>query len=172
MTSRLRRLALTAHVAVSVGWLGAVAAVLALAIAGVSSNDPDTVRAVYVAMEVIAWFALVPLAAATLVTGLIESLTTKWGLVRHYWVITKLLITVVATIVLVLYTETLDYFADVAVLTTGAGRDFGVLRSPSAVLHAGVALCLLTTATALALFKPPGMTRFGRRRERARRTPV
>lgn len=164
MTPRLRRLSLTAHVAVSVGWLGAVAAVLALAIAAVASDDPELVRSAYLAMEVIAWFVLVPLAAGTLVTGLIESLTTKWGLVRHYWVITKLLITVVATVVLLLYTQTLDHFADIAAVTDGSEGVSGSLRSPSAVLHSGVALGLLLAATALAIFKPPGVTRWGRRR--------
>jgi hypothetical protein len=36
MTPRLRKFALTAHVTSSVGWLGAVAAFLALAVAGLT----------------------------------------------------------------------------------------------------------------------------------------
>jgi hypothetical protein len=55
MTPALRKFALTAHVTSSVGWLGSVAAFLALAIAGLNSRDAQTMRAVYVSMELIGW---------------------------------------------------------------------------------------------------------------------
>lgn len=45
MTHALRKLNLTAHVTSSVGWLGAVAGVLVLSIAGQTSHDPEVVRA-------------------------------------------------------------------------------------------------------------------------------
>src|SRR5829696_3094775 len=96
----LRKLALTAHVAASVGWLGAVAAFLALAIVGLSSDDPQTVRGAYLVMEPAAKMILVPLAVASLATGLVQGLLTPWGMVRHYWVVFKLVITVFATAVL------------------------------------------------------------------------
>jgi len=51
MTRRFRRVALTAHVAFSVGWLGADAAFLALAIVGTTSQDSQMVRAAYFAMD-------------------------------------------------------------------------------------------------------------------------
>ena len=162
LTPRLRKLALTAHVTASVGWLGAVASVLALAIAGLTSDDPETVRAVYIAMEATGWLVLVPLAVASFVTGVIQSLGTKWGLFRHYWVVFKLLINVFATIILLLYMQTLDSLADMAAATSG--EHLGALRSPSPLLHAAVALALLLIATTLAVYKPPGMTRYGRRR--------
>jgi hypothetical protein len=85
MTGRVRKFALTAHVVSSVGWLGSIAGVLALAITGSSSDDVETVQAAYLAMEVTAWVVLVPLALASLLTGLVQSLGTKWGLFRHYW---------------------------------------------------------------------------------------
>jgi hypothetical protein len=86
MTPSLRKLVLTAHITVSVGWLGAVAAFLALAITGLTSRDAQTMRTAYAAMELTARFVIVPLAFASLLTGLIESLGTPWGLLRHYWV--------------------------------------------------------------------------------------
>ncbi len=85
MAPRVRRFALTAHVTFSVGWLGAVARSLALAVAGLTSQDAQTVRAAYLALELTGWFVLVPLAGASLLTGIIQSLGTKWGLFRHYW---------------------------------------------------------------------------------------
>ena len=45
MTPGLRRFVLTAHVASSVGWLGAVVAYLALAVAALTNQDAQTVRA-------------------------------------------------------------------------------------------------------------------------------
>ena len=167
-TPRLRKLALTAHVTASVGGLGAVAGVLALAVAGLTSDDPETVRAVYIAMEATGWFVLVPLAVASLVTGVVQSLGTKWGLFRHYWVIVKLGINILATVVLLLYLETLGHLADLAAETTASG-DLSGLRSASPVLHAGAALLLLVLATVLAVYKPRGMTRYGWRKQQERR---
>jgi hypothetical protein len=165
MAPRLRKLALTAHVASSVGWLGAVAGFLALAVAGLTSQDAQTVRAAYLTMELTGWFVLVPLALASLLTGLVQSLGTTWGLFRHYWVLAKLLINVFATIVLLLYTQTLSSLADVAAETPLPRDDLGVLRSPSPVLHAGAALLLLLVATTLAVYKPRGMTPYGQRKQ-------
>ena len=170
LTPRLRRFALTAHVTSSVGWLGAVAGFLALAVTGLSSQDAQLVRAVYLAMEATGWFVLVPLSLASLLTGLVQSVGTTWGLFRHYWVVFKLLINVFATIVLLLYVQTLEYFAGVAAETTSSDGDLSALRSPSPVLHAGAALLLLLVATALAVYKPRGMTPYGQRRQHAQRS--
>ena len=142
----LRRALLTAHVVSSVGWLGAIAATLALAIAGLASEDPGTARTVYPAMELIAWSALVPLSAASLATGLVQSLTSKWGLLRHYWVVTKLIINLLASVVLLAYTQTLGSLAD-------AARSEAV-QSASPVLHAGAAVVLLVAAVILSICKP------------------
>ena len=163
MTPRLRKLALTAHVASSVGWLGAVASFLGLAVVGVTSADAATARGAYLVMGPAARFVLVPFAFASLFTGLVQSLTTPWGLFRHYWVVAKLLITVFATVVLLLYMETFAFMARVAADPTA---DLGVVRNVSPALHAGAALLLLLVATTLALYKPRGATRFGRRRRR------
>ncbi|MGH3133936.1 MAG: hypothetical protein ACRDNY_09410 [Gaiellaceae bacterium] len=168
MTPRLRKLALTAHVVSSVGWLGAVAGFLALAVAGWTSLDARTVRAAYLAMELTAWFVILPLALASLVTGLVQSLGTTWGLFRHYWVLFKLLMNVFATVVLLLYMRTLGDLARMAEETTLSSDDLGALRSPSPVLHAGAALLLLLVATVLAVFKPRGRTPYGRRKDERR----
>jgi hypothetical protein len=169
MTPRLRKLALTAHVTSSVGWLGAVAGFLALAVAGLTSQDAQMVRAAYLTMELTGWFVLVPLAVASLVTGLVQSLGTDWGLFRHYWVLAKLLINVFATIVLLLYMQTLGSLGEAAADTTLSSDELGVLRSPSPVLHAGAALLLLLVATGLAVHKPRGMTRYGQRKQHEQR---
>jgi hypothetical protein len=162
MAPGVRKLALTVHVTSSVGWLGAVVAVLVLAVAGMTSGDVLTVRGVYLAMELMGRLVLVPLALASLLSGLVQSLGTAWGLFRHYWVLLKLLITVLATAVLLMYMETLGGLADVA---AGPADQLELLRTPSVVLHAGAALLLLLVATILALYKPRGRTRYGRRND-------
>jgi len=170
MSSRVRKFALTAHIVSSVGWLGAVAVFLALAIAGLTSEDGGTVRAVYVAMESIGWYVLVPLSLASLITGLIQSLATHWGLFQHYWTVLKLVINLVASIVLLLYMQTLGHLAGVAAETTSSGTDLGGLRSASPVLHAAAALLLLLVAATLSVYKPRGRTRYGWRKQNELRT--
>jgi uncharacterized membrane protein len=83
MTPRLRKFTLTAHITFSVGWLGAVIAFLALA-AAMTSQDAQTLRAAWIAMEWTGWYVIVPSVLASLLTGLVMSLGTKWGLFRHY----------------------------------------------------------------------------------------
>src|SRR5207253_218756 len=100
MTAGLRKFALTTHITSSVGWLGSVAAFLALSIAGLRSLDSQVVRSAYLGMHLTTWYVIVPLCLASLFTGLVEGLGTPWGLFRHYWVVTKLLLTVFATIIL------------------------------------------------------------------------
>jgi hypothetical protein len=162
MRPGLHTFALTAHITASVGWLGAVVVFLVLAIVGLASPDVQVVRAVYLAAEPITWFVLVPFAVASLLTGLVQSLGTRWGLFRHYWVMFKLLINILATGILLLYTQTVGYLAEVA---ARPGADVGELRSPTFVPHAGLALLALLIATVLAVYKPRGVTPYGQRKQ-------
>jgi uncharacterized membrane protein len=159
LSGRARSVVLTAHIVVSVGWLGAVAAFAALAVVGLASQDAQRVRGVYLVMEPVGWFLLVPLAVASLLTGLAQSLGGAWGLFRHYWVVFKLLINVLAILLLLMYMQTLEHFADLA-----SRDDVSALRDPSPLLHSVLALILLLVATTLGVFKPRGLTPYGRRR--------
>lgn len=154
------------HVASSVGWLGAVAAFTALAVVGLTSDDAQTVRGAYLVMERAAWFVLVPFAFASLLTGLVQSLGTSWGLFRHYWILFKLLINLVATTVLLFYMET---FGSMARVAADQSADLDLVRNVSPALHAALALLLLLTATVLAVYKPRGLTPYGRRKQREQR---
>ena len=169
MTPPVRKFALTAHVTSSVGWLGAVAAFLALAVAGLTSQDPQVVRAAYLAMELTAWFVIVPLSLASLVTGLVQSLGTTWGLFRHYWVLIKLLMTILATLALLVHMRPISYMARVAATTTIARADHRGVRI-QLVATAGAALLVLLVATTLGVFKPRGITPYGRRKQNDQRT--
>jgi hypothetical protein len=169
MPPRLQKLTLTAHVTSSVGWLGAVAGFLALAVAGLTSPNPQTVRAAYLSAALITWFVIVPLSFASLLTGLVQSLGTQWGLFRHYWVLLKLLLTVFATIVLIVHTQPIGYMSGVAAERTLSSGDLGQQRIQLVVASAAALLVLMVT-TALAVYKPRGLTPYGWRKQQGRRT--
>jgi hypothetical protein len=171
MTPGVRKLALTVHVSVSVGWIGAVAAFMALAIAGLIMQDAQIVRAAYLAMDLTTWFVVVPFCLASLLTGVVSSVGTEWGLFRHYWVVVKLLLTVVATIALLVHTRPISYFAGVAAQTTLSSNDFGPLRMQFVVVSGGALLALLV-ANVLSVYKPRGVTPYGWRRQHEQRVAL
>jgi hypothetical protein len=160
MPPRLRRVVLTAHVVSSVGWLGAVVAYLALDVTAMVSRDVQVVRAAYVAMDLTVWYAIVPLALASVLIGVVNALGTTWGLFRHYWVLVKLVVTFVAAIVLLTETQTVSRLAEIA--ATGADPR----ELPSTLLHSIGGAVVLITTTVLSVFKPRGVTRYGWRKQR------
>src|SRR3712207_4037927 len=114
MAPGLRKLVLAVHLTSSLGWIGAVVAYLALGLSAATSRDAQTVRAAWIAMELVGWSVIVPLALAALLTGLVMSLGTPWGLFRHYWVLLSFVLTIVATVILLLHMPTVSHLAGVA----------------------------------------------------------
>jgi hypothetical protein len=158
MRPTVRKLALTVHLTCSVGWIGAVVAYLALGVAAVVRPDAETVRGAWMAMDLTGWYAIVPLAAGALLTGLVMSLGTPWGLFRHYWVVISTMLTVLCLVVLVIHMP--DVSAEAAIL--------GQMDMPSAggdLLHPGVGLVLLLAVTVLNVYKPRGLTPYGWRKQ-------
>jgi hypothetical protein len=155
----VRRGLLVAHIAASVGWIGAIAASLALAVVAFVTTDPAVAAAVYRVLEPLGWAALVPFSFAALITGVIQSLVSPWGLIRHYWVLLKLVLNVFAVAVLLLYMQTL---AGLARAAAGGGA---AVPSLSPVVHAAAAIVLLLIALVLSVYKPRGLTVWGYRRQ-------
>jgi hypothetical protein len=156
----VRKLALTVHVSCSVGWFGAVGVFLVLAATGLASSDTRVEAGMYLAMQVTGWFVIVPLCLASFATGIVQSLGTPWGLLRHYWVIIKLVITVLASAFLLLHMTVVDRLAR-------ASSDGSLVSEHGfrvqIVADAAVALVALMVTTVLATYKPRGTTRYGRR---------
>jgi hypothetical protein len=165
MSASLRKLGLTAHVLASVGWLGAVAAFLALAIVGLTSGNGPKAIAAYLAMDSITRLVIVPSCVASFITGIVQSLGTPWGLVRYYWVVLKLGLTAVGTVGLLLHTQAIRYAARIAAMGS-FGPDADEVRVQLA-LTAGAAIVLLLVATVLSVYKPRGLTPYGFRKQRA-----
>jgi hypothetical protein len=165
VTPGLRKFALTAHLTFSVGWIGAVIAYLALGVSAVTSQDAQAIRAAWIAMELTGWLVIVPLALAALLTGLVMSLITPWGLFRHYWVLIALVLTILATVVLVLHMPTVSALADVAREADGAA----LRRLGGDLFHPGLGLVVLLAITVLNVYKPRGLTRYGWRKQQEQR---
>ncbi|WP_026930132.1 hypothetical protein [Glycomyces tenuis] len=162
MAPPLRKTVLVFHVASSVGWMGAVAVFVALDLAARLNADAELNRVIWLALDATGWTLLVPLAIASLTSGLIAALGSRWGLLRHYWVLFKLLITAFATLVLVVQTPG---FATQATRAVDPTVDPGALGSE--LLHTGGGLLVLSLALILSVYKPRGMTRYGQRKQRS-----
>jgi hypothetical protein len=170
LTLRLRKIALTAHVSSSVGWMGTVAAFLALAAAGLRSEDPQLIRAAYLAMELTTWWVTLPLAAASILTGVVSSLGTTWGLFRYYWVVVKLLITLLSTGVLVMHLRAIERLGRAAAKGGTLSPDLHQAQVMM-VVASSAALGALLLLTTLSLYKPRGLTPYGARSHRGDRAP-
>jgi len=172
MTPALRKLTITAHVTFSVGWLGAVAAFLVLSIAGLTSHDAEVVRGAYLSMDLISRFIIIPMCFAALVTGLLQALGTPWGLFRYYWIMLKFGLAIFATLALLVHQ--FGAMAQAAKRVSGAAAetlfsaDFGPLKT-ELVRAPSLAIVLLLVVTTLGVYKPWGLTRYGRRKQQEQR---
>lgn len=165
MTPNTRKLLLTTHITVSVSWIGAVLAYLALVITAMAAPDDHLLRGAWISLELIGWYVIVPLALSALFTGVGIALSTPWGLFRHYWVLTSLFLTTVATAVLLQHMSTVSAFAGIAAdaaIPAVASVLGPALRGE--LLHSGVGLLMLIAIAALNVYKPRGLTAYGKRR--------
>jgi hypothetical protein len=170
MRPALRKFALATHLICSVGWIGAVLAYLALDVAVATSRDPALVRAAWIGMGQVASWAIVPLALASLLTGLVMALGTKWGLIRHWWVLISFLLTVVAT--LVLLSEWRVISGSAAIAADGTTSNEQLLALPTTLPHSVGGLTVLLVIQVLNVYKPQGMTRYGWRKQRQERSAL
>lgn len=159
---------LTSHITFSVGWLGAVVAYLVLAIIGLGSHDIQMVRAAYLSMGAIGWFVIVPFSLATLLIGVVQSLTSSWGLFRYWWVLVKFSLTLAAVAILLRHMQTVNQMTGIASNPGLSVSDFHTLQI-QLVVHAAGGLLVLLVATILSVYKPWGMTPYGLRKQNEKR---
>ena len=161
------KLLLTTHIIVSVGWLGVVVAKLLLGLIAATTNSPDAALLLFAAAERLN-IAFPPLAIGTLATGVLLSLGTKWGLIQHYWVATKLLLTIGVIVTAVQVGSRLARRVSAAPVEQAAPGDtlLDLVALPVRLLLAlsAVHLLLLGVATVLSVYKPWGKTRFALRK--------
>jgi uncharacterized membrane protein len=155
---RARKPLLVAHLIVSGTWLGAVVADLFLGISAATSGGEELADAYYAVMDRLVNNLMPAAALTTLATGLLLALTTKWGLLRHYWVLAKLVLAVATVVVGVAA-------IDGAIQDTIAARAADHSATANDLLLPAIAATplMLATAFTLAITKPWGRTRRGRR---------
>lgn len=159
LTPRLSKFVLSFHITFSVGWLGAVVVFLALAITGLTSQNINLARSVYVAMELSGWYVIVPFCLASLFTGIFQALGTKWGVLKFYWIVVKLLLTLVATIFLLLHMQPISYLAGIAADSSLSNLHQTGLQI-KVIADAGAAILLLLITTTISVYKPWGKIKF------------
>jgi len=78
----VRQWLLLLHVVLSVGWLGARAGNLVIAVDAARTASPDVRRVCYELVDRLDFALVIPLAFRSLASGVLISVATKWGLVR------------------------------------------------------------------------------------------
>jgi hypothetical protein len=151
-----RKTLLVMHVGTSVGFLGAVTVFFCLAVAGLASADPTNAKAFYAVMPTVTWWVVVPLAFASLAIGIFQAALSPWGLVRHYWVVVKLAMTIAITAVLMTQTPSIDRLGHIAT-TSSASMDEALARY-SVLLHSGAGIVAIIVVLVLSVVKPRGLT--------------
>jgi hypothetical protein len=159
MSPPLRKFVLTAHIGFSVGWLGAAAAYLALDWTVATSRDVQTLRSAWIAMGSIASQVIFPLALLSLLTGLVVSLGTKWGLFRHWWVLISLLLTLFAVVVLL--SESGHISRTAAIAADPATSAEAILTLPNTLPHSIGGIVVLLVIQTMNVYKPRGLTAYG-----------
>lgn len=165
LSRRARRGTLALHVCASAGWLGMTLCLLALGLTAALTDSGAVAEAAYRSMKVFGDWLLGPLALATLVSGVLLSLGTRWGLARHWWVWIKFWLTLAAASASIL---AFRVRIDSTVADVLAGRP---VLPYELVVPPVVSLGAYTFMTVVSVLKPWGMTRRGRRRAPAPRRP-
>lgn len=101
-----------------------------------------------------------------------QALGTPWGLFRYYWIVIKFGLAVFATFALLVHQFAVISVAARRVSESGTqavfSTSFATLKN-ELVLAPSLSLLLLFTATALGVYKPWGLTAYGRRKQLERR---
>lgn len=158
MTFRLgrkaRQILVFLHVAVSVGWMGAGAANVVLAMTAGYTSTVEIRRVCYLMIDQIDLFLVIPLAFAALATGVVLSLLTPWGLTRYWWVLVKLVLTVA---VIVYSTFGVGVWVIESIEATAAGARESAVAGPLAY-GAALNIVAFLLMTWVSVAKPWGTT--------------
>ncbi|GAA3207051.1 hypothetical protein GCM10010468_22930 [Actinocorallia longicatena] len=154
-----RKTWLTLHVGAGVGWLGVSLAMLALAVMGMTADDPQARHSAYAFMGTFNVALAIPSVLFTMVTGAVVSFGTPWGLVRHRWVLAKFVIALALPVLATLEGSWIDLLAERTADPAAAPGGTGTLLTGAMALF----FTLLWIAVVLSVFKPGGRTRWGLR---------
>lgn len=170
LTPPTRRAVMVLHAICGIGWMGVDIAVFILLMTARTTTDPALVVSGFNAIRMVVPIAVPPLSLGMLATGLLLGLGTRWGLVRYWWVLVKLVLALI--MVVLVFLSLVPGVNSIAVLsTTGVSAD--ALRAslgsiPDQLLYPPVvSFLMLGTAAILSIFKPWRRTPWRRDRGRA-----
>lgn len=163
LSRRARHVVLIVHIVSSVAWIGVNLAMLALVVAGLTSSSGQVVAVAQQAVTIIVPPVVPPLAIATVVSGVVLGIGTRWGLIAHRWVAIKLALSLVMLVLVFVALLPGALGADTPDPTLSADAlraqtDIGQMIFPPVV--SSIALIV---ATVLSVTKPGGTTRWARR---------
>jgi Predicted integral membrane protein (DUF2269) len=165
LSASARKLTLTIHIISAIGWIGVDFVLFVFAFTGLTSDDPSTIAICYQAIEMFAVVLLVPLGLLSLATGLLLGWGSKYGILRYHWVLWKLILNLVlTTLVVVLLRPGVNEAADLVTESPGTIPDQLEQARANLIFPPTVSITVLTFATVLAVYKPWGRTKYGRRR--------
>ena len=157
LTPAVRKAVLVLHIVSGIGWIGVDIALLVLLITARTTSDANLVVSGFNAIRMIVPVAVPPLSLSILVTGLILGLGTPWGLVRYWWVVVKLILSLVMTTLVFL---SLVPGVNSIEILSAAGMSADALRAslgslPTQLMFPPVvSFLMLCVATILSIFKP------------------
>jgi hypothetical protein len=157
MRPRTRKGVLVAHIVAAGSWIGLDVMLGVLIFTPLLTSVTAVAALCYQVLPLLLWPILLS-GLMCLVTGIVLGVGTHHGLVRYWWVLVKLILNVVLTLlVLVLLRPGLDEAAE-AGRQLAAGRPAGVDMS-NMVFPPIVSGVSLVVATVLAVYKPWGRVR-------------
>ncbi|TCP52943.1 hypothetical protein EV191_1054 [Tamaricihabitans halophyticus] len=148
---------LFAHVLLSVGWVGLSATSLVLAVVTFGQSNTAIRRGVFEFVELLSVVLGRPAAIGALVTGLVLSFGTKWGLFRYYWVLIKFVLLIVMVAAAIVLTP--GFVADgIAHAGQPGSAELATAQWGIVLLPIGH-LVGLVVSTLLSVYKPGGRIR-------------
>lgn len=155
---RTRRAVLVAHIASAGAWIGLDVVMAILVFTAIGTGDEQRAALSYRALELFAIWPMFTAGAVCLVTGLLLGLGTKFGLVRYWWVATKLVLNLLlSTLVLVALRPGVHQTAELA--DRLAAGEIASIPVGDMVFPPIVSPLALMVAVTLSVYKPWGRIR-------------
>ncbi len=155
-----------AHILCGVGWMGADVILAVLVVTAQTTGDGATVSSIYTVLRLVIPWTVPFLAGGMLVTGVVLGWGTKYGLVQWWWVLVKLSVAIVLTVlVFVALVPGALSLPQGLVGTAGQVREAAGDAGTDLMYPPFVSFTALAFALVLSVFKPWGRTRWARRPE-------
>lgn len=160
----LRRTTLLLHVLCGVGWMGLDLGLMVLVLSGATTGDGAVAAAAYTTSHLVVPVVVPALATGMLLTGIVLGLGTRYGLTQWTWVLTKLAIGVLLTVLV--FTSLLPGVLGIPEGLTGTADQVRAMVGDTVrdlVFPPFVSFALLAVSLVLSLWKPWGRTPWARR---------